>query len=97
MGTLGCINDMLRRDKENRELRKRGHCRLVETRRRILEVKKEEDCPDISVEYLNRVIRQSKEQKENEQERFFRMKLMWIFIILLLVISAGGAIMLFSV
>ena len=24
MGTLGCINDMLRRDKENRELRKRG-------------------------------------------------------------------------
>lgn len=22
MGTLGCINDMLRRDKENRELRK---------------------------------------------------------------------------
>jgi hypothetical protein len=23
MGTLGCINDMLQRDKENRELRKR--------------------------------------------------------------------------
>lgn len=22
MGTLGCINDMMRRDKENRELRK---------------------------------------------------------------------------
>ena len=24
MGTLGCINDMMRRDKENRELRKAG-------------------------------------------------------------------------
>ena len=24
MGTLGCINNMMRRDKENRELRKAG-------------------------------------------------------------------------
>lgn len=24
MGTLGCINDMIQRDKENRELRKLG-------------------------------------------------------------------------
>ena len=30
MGTLGCINDMMRRDKENRELRKqnRAACRI---------------------------------------------------------------------
>ena len=28
MGTLGCINDMMRRDKENRELRKAGKERL---------------------------------------------------------------------
>lgn len=28
MGTLGCINDMLQRDKENRELRKRNRERL---------------------------------------------------------------------
>ena len=33
MGTLGCINDMLRRDKENRELRKRGRERMHETRK----------------------------------------------------------------
>lgn len=30
MGTLGCINDMMRRDKENRELRKAGKERLNE-------------------------------------------------------------------
>ena len=30
MGTLGCINDMLQRDKENRELRKRNRERLTE-------------------------------------------------------------------
>ena len=28
MGTLGCINDMMRRDKENRELRKAGKERI---------------------------------------------------------------------
>ena len=35
MGTLGCINDMMRRDKENRELRKAGKERLNETRNRL--------------------------------------------------------------
>lgn len=95
MGTLGCINDMLRRDKENRELRKRGHERLTATRNRMLDVKKGEDYPNVSVEHLNQVIHQSKTQKENEQERFFRMKLVWMLIVLLLAIGIGGIIMLF--
>lgn len=30
MGTLGCINDMMRRDKENRELRKLNRDRIKE-------------------------------------------------------------------
>jgi hypothetical protein len=33
MGTLGCINNMMRRDKENRELRKAGKERLNETKK----------------------------------------------------------------
>ena len=37
MGTLGCINDMLRRDKENRELRKRSRERMQETRKELLD------------------------------------------------------------
>ena len=36
MGTLGCINDMMRRDKENRELRKAGKKRMDETRYNLL-------------------------------------------------------------
>ena len=36
MGTLGCINDMLQRDKENRELRKRNRERLTDTYHRLL-------------------------------------------------------------
>ena len=37
MGTLGCIHDMMRRDKENRELRQRDRERMKETRRRMTE------------------------------------------------------------
>ena len=40
MGTLGCINDMMRRDKENRELRKAGKERLNETRNRLIDLNK---------------------------------------------------------
>lgn len=36
MGTLGCINDMMQRDKENRELRKVGKKRMSETHGRLL-------------------------------------------------------------
>lgn len=38
MGTLGCVSDMLQRDKENRALRKIGREWMKETRRRLLEV-----------------------------------------------------------
>ena len=37
MGTLGCIHDMMRRDKENRELRQHNRERMKETRRRMTE------------------------------------------------------------
>ena len=33
MGTLGCINDMLQRDKENRELRKLNRDRIKENKK----------------------------------------------------------------
>lgn len=36
MGTLGCINDMMRRDKENRELRNRNRERINDTRNRLI-------------------------------------------------------------
>lgn len=46
MGTLGCINDMLQRDKENRELRKRNRERLTDTYHRLLDTGKETDLSD---------------------------------------------------
>ena len=48
MGTLGCINDMLQRDKENRELRKLSKERLKETRNRLMKIGSSTKLPDTS-------------------------------------------------
>ena len=50
MGTLGCINDMMSRDKENRELRNRNRERMNDTRDRLIEVGKGRELPDVSAE-----------------------------------------------
>ena len=50
MGTLGCINDMVKRDKENRELRKIGRDRLKETRKRLLNLDENSELPKIPLE-----------------------------------------------
>ena len=52
MGTLGCINDMLQRDKENRELRKLSKERLKETRNRLMKIGSSTKLPDTSVEEM---------------------------------------------
>ena len=54
MGTLGCINDMLQRDKENRELRKRNRERLTDTYHRLLDTGKETDLSQMTVEKMER-------------------------------------------
>ena len=54
MGTLGCINDMLQRDKENRELRKRNRERLTDTYHRLLDTGKETDLSQMTVEKIGR-------------------------------------------
>ena len=55
MGTLGCIHDMMRRDKENRELRQRDRERMKETRRRMTECRHTEIPPTLSVEKLEKI------------------------------------------
>ena len=52
MGTLGCINDMLQRDKENRELRKRNRERLTDTYHRLLDTGKKTDLSQMTVEKM---------------------------------------------
>lgn len=96
MGTLGCINDMLRRDKENRELRKISKERLHETHRRLLTAKNGSLPPDITSEKLSDIIGQMKEYEADEKRHYFRFVLIFIGTAGLVALLAVGAFLLFA-
>lgn len=76
MGTLGCINDMLQRDKENRELRKLSRERLKETRNRLMEIGDGTKLPDISVEEMEEIRRKTLEKEDADNKHLFKAKLL---------------------
>lgn len=84
MGTLGCINDMMRRDKENRELRYRNRERMNETRNRLIEVKKRQNNRSSSeaIERMEKIAQQTREREQLEQQSFFRGALFFILLVL---------------
>lgn len=91
MGTLGCINDMLRRDKENRELRKISRERLNETRNRLLETGRGGQLPNISVEELEEIRQKTIEKEEMDNNHLFKAKLL-LFGSALLIVLLGWAL-----
>ncbi len=71
MGTLGCINDMLRKDKENRELRKRNHEKFYETRERLFQVRKSDTDCNLSIEDLEKVRKEITEKERKDRMFYF--------------------------
>ncbi len=88
MGTLGCINDMLQRDKENRELRKLGRDRMKETRHRLLGIGDSTKRPGMSVEVLEKIRRQTQEKEEADSKHLFKTKLLIVSCALFVVLLA---------
>lgn len=90
MGTLGCIYDMMRRDKENRELRQRSRERMKETRRRMSEYRHTEIPSTLSVEKLEEIEKQTQEKEQADRQQTFRIilyvGLITLLFLLLLVI-----------
>ena len=78
MGTLGCIDDMLRRDKENRELRKAGKERMNNTRNRLIDLGKKGPRPTISAEQLEDIREKTQEKEKLEKDKLFRIKLIML-------------------
>lgn len=74
MGTLGCINDMLRRDKENRELRKRGRERMQETRKELLDTRKMQANLQLSAEEIDSIRGKIVEKEEHDKNQAFKVK-----------------------
>ena len=88
MGTLGCINDMLRRDKENRELRKRNRERINETRDRLLHVKKYQMNQDLTIESLEETHKEIL-QKEQEDRNFYLSFLIKFILLCVIILIIG--------
>ncbi len=75
MGTLGCINDMLRRDKENRELRKRDRERMHETRKKLLDARKMQTNSQLSAEEIDSIREKIVEKEECDKNQAFKIKM----------------------
>lgn len=63
MGTLGCINDMLQRDKENRELRKLNRDRIKEHQKYLVNKGKGNDLSNISIEQMEEIHKRTIEKE----------------------------------
>ncbi|WP_300764654.1 hypothetical protein [uncultured Bacteroides sp.] len=81
MGTLGCINDMMRRDKENRELRNRNRERINDTRNRLIEVGKKCELPDMSAGSIDHIRKNTVEKERADNDKLFRLKLKFAVIV----------------
>lgn len=81
MGTLGCINDMMRRDKENRELRNRNRERMKETHDRLIEVGKGRGLPDVSAEEIEHIRKNTEEKEKADSDKLFRLKLKFAVVV----------------
>lgn len=73
MGTLGCINDMLQRDKENRALRKLSRGRMREHYKYLVERKSPERA-DVTIEKIEEIRRNTTEKELSDKEHLFRAK-----------------------
>ena len=68
MGTLGCINDMLQRDKENRELRKLNK----ENHKYLLNKGKNINLSNISIETIEEIRKNTIAKEQSDQIYLFK-------------------------
>lgn len=87
MGTLGCINDMLQRDKENRELRKLSRERLKETRNRLMGIGNSTQLPDTSVEEMKEIRKRTIEKEKADANLLSKIKLLLAIFVLFVLLS----------
>lgn len=85
MGTLDCINDMLRRDKENRELRKLNRERMREQHKFLVEKGGDVDLSNISLEKIEEIRRNTIEKEESDKNH--RSKVLMALAVCLLSLS----------
>lgn len=88
MGTLGHINDMIGRDKENRRLRKHNRERMKETRKQLIRTGYKTDLQNISLEDWEKTRHQITEKEKADAKQLFRLQL-WILASIALIVLLG--------
>ncbi len=74
MGTLGCINDMLQRDKENRALRKLSKGRMRDHYKYLIE-RKGANRRDVTIEEIEEIQKNTTEKESSDKNYLFRAKM----------------------
>ena len=77
MGTLGCINDMLQRDKENRELRKLNRDRMKEHHKYLVGKGKNADLSNVSIEKIEEIRKNTIAKEQADQFYLFKACLLY--------------------
>ena len=72
MGTLGCVNDMLQRDKENRELRKLNRQRMIEHHKYLANKGGNTDLSNVSIEKMEEIRKNSIEKEQSDRIYLFK-------------------------
>ena len=83
MGTLGFINYMLQRDKENRELRKLNRDRMKEHHKYLVSKGKNADLSNVSIEKIEEIRKKTIEKEQSDQMYLFRI---YIFLTICLLV-----------
>ncbi len=72
MGTLGCVNDMLQRDKENRELLKLNRQRMKEHHKYLANKGGNTDLSNVSIEKMEEIRKNSIEKEQSDRIYLFK-------------------------
>lgn len=92
MGTLGCIHDMQRRDRENRELLQRSRERMRDTRWKMMQTTCRTQSSDLTVEEWSAIESSIAREEALRKKRLLRMK---FALLTLLSAVVGGLVYLF--
>ena len=92
MGTLGCIHDMQRRDRENRELRQRSRERMRNIRWKMMQITCRTQSSGLTAEEWSAIESSIAREEALRKKRLLRMK---FALLTLLSAVVGGLIYLF--
>lgn len=89
MSFAGHVYDMIRRNKENREMLELRRERYKDARKKMSDSSSHSDLPPVTSEEFGRINRELKEKRNQEQKYALRMKILFLSMGLLILVLIG--------